>query len=156
MPFSRSLEELRHLSNAKLTRDEFCHKAAGIIADSSEQYDWVGIYLTSDEALTLPEDYYRGLEPEHKVIPFDEGICGAAATQRETVVVDDVTSDPRYLACSISTQSEIVVPIITDQTLYGVLDLDSDTPAAFSTQDQEFLEAAAAIIGKFFSNHNTG
>jgi GAF domain-containing protein len=65
----------------------------------------------------------------------------------ETIVVDDVNSDPRYLACSVETKSEIVVPIYVHGRVAGELDIDSHTPAAFGTQDRAFLEECAAIVG---------
>ncbi|MBS1270996.1 MAG: Free methionine-R-sulfoxide reductase [Candidatus Marinimicrobia bacterium] len=146
-------QKLEQLIRSKPEQDEFCEAAVRLIADSNDAFDWVGIYLAEDEILQLPETYYQGAEPDHKVIPFDEGICGASARSRETIVVDDVKSDPRYLACSIYTQSEIVVPIIKNGQLYGVLDLDSDTLAAFQSDEQSFLESAANLIADYFNNH---
>ncbi|NIQ08772.1 MAG: GAF domain-containing protein, partial [Gammaproteobacteria bacterium] len=103
------------------------------IQEYKPYYDWVGVYRLANGELVLPAGWFIGSEPEHQRISLDEGICGAAASDRETIVVDDVRTDPRYLACSIATRSEIVVPIQWQESLYGVLDLDSDTPAAFGT-----------------------
>jgi GAF domain-containing protein len=82
-------------------------------------------------------------------IPVKEGICGAAVAENDTVIVDDVHSDPRYLACSLETKSEIVVPIRVHGTVAGEIDIDSHDLAAFSAQDREFLEECAAIVGHF-------
>ena len=68
----------------------------------------------------------------HTRIPLNQGICGAAASSGQTVVVDDVSTDPRYLACSLETKSEIVVPIFVDGKVVGELDIDSHFPAAFT------------------------
>jgi L-methionine (R)-S-oxide reductase len=76
-----------------------------------------------------------------------QGICGAAVVQNDTVIVDDVNSDPRYLACSLETRSEIVVPIRANGAVVGEIDIDSHDLAAFSPQDKEFLEECAAIVG---------
>jgi GAF domain-containing protein len=79
-------------------------------------------------------------------IPLGRGICGAAATQKATITVDDVNSDPRYLACSIETKSEIVVPIIAGSDVLGEIDIDSDRAAAFGAADKTLLEAVAAML----------
>src|SRR5687768_12622551 len=108
-------------------------------------YTWAGIYLLEGEELVLGP--YLGKPSPHTRIPLGRGICGAAATERATIVVDDVNSDPRYLACSIETRSEIVVPIIVAEgsgqdsgRVLGELDIDSDQPAAFGPADRELLE----------------
>jgi GAF domain-containing protein len=69
--------------------------------------------------------------------------------QNDTVIVDDVHSDPRYLACSLETKSEIVVPIRANDAVIGEIDIDSHDLAAFSAQDREFLETCATIVGGF-------
>jgi L-methionine (R)-S-oxide reductase len=79
-------------------------------------------------------------------IPLDQGICGAAASTGQTVIVDDVNADPRYLACSLETRSEIVVPIKRDGQVLGEIDIDSDQPAAFTPDDRELLEAVASML----------
>ena len=114
-------------------------------------YTWAGIYLLEGEELVLGP--YLGKPSPHTRIPLGRGICGAAATDRATIVVDDVNSDPRYLACSIETRSEIVVPIIAAEgsgedsgRVLGELDIDSDRPAAFGPADRELLEAVAAAL----------
>ena len=114
-------------------------------------YTWAGIYLLEGEELVLGP--YLGKPSPHTRIPLGRGICGAAATERATIVVDDVNSDPRYLACSIETRSEIVVPIIVADgsgkdsgRVLGELDIDSDQPAAFGPADRELLEAVAAAL----------
>jgi L-methionine (R)-S-oxide reductase len=84
----------------------------------------------------------------HTRIPLNQGICGAAASSGKTVVVDDVKKDPRYLACSLETQSEIVVPIFTRGKVVGELDIDSHFPAAFATADRHLVEYCAQLVGK--------
>ena len=77
---------------------------------------------------------YLGKPSPHTRIPLNRGICGAAASEKATIIVDDVNSDPRYLACSIETKSEIVVPILRGEQVFGEIDIDSDRPAAFSDE----------------------
>lgn len=113
-------------------------------------YNWTGFYMLDPkdaEALVLGP--FCGAPTEHVRIPVSRGICGVAVLRNDTVVVDDVNSDPRYLACSLETRSEIVVPIRANGVVVGEIDVDSHTPAAFSIRDREFLEACAVVVGGF-------
>jgi GAF domain-containing protein len=92
---------------------------------------------------------FRGAQTEHVRIPITEGICGAAVVQGETVMVDDVSADPRYLACSLETRSEIVVPIKAEGKIVGEIDIDSHTLSAFTLVDRSFLENCAEVVGQF-------
>ena len=107
-------------------------------------YNWVGIYLLEKDELVLGP--YVGKPTPHTRIPLNKGICGAAASSGQTLIVDDVNSDPRYLACSLETRSEIVVPIARDGRVLGEIDIDSDQPAAFTEEDRALLEAVARIL----------
>ena len=82
-----------------------------LLAAEIPAYTWVGIYLLEGDELVLRP--FVGKPSPHTRIPLGRGICGAAATEKATSIVDDVNADPRYLACSIETKSEIVVPIVT-------------------------------------------
>lgn len=109
-------------------------------------YTWVGIYLLEGQELVLGP--FLGKPSPHARIPLNRGICGAAASQQQTIIVDDVNSDPRYLACSLETKSEIVVPIMRDGQVLGEIDIDSDRPAAFGADDQRLLETVALALAK--------
>ena len=115
-----------------------------LLKENLPHFSWAGIYLLEGDELVLGP--YLGKPSPHTRIPLGRGICGAAATQRATIVVDDVNNDPRYLACSLDTRSEIVVPIMRDQTVLGEIDIDSDQPAAFGKEDRELLEQIAAAL----------
>jgi L-methionine (R)-S-oxide reductase len=108
------------------------------------RYNWVGIYLLENDELVLGP--YVGKPTPHTRIPLNKGICGAAASTGRTVIVNDVNADPRYLACSLETRSEIVVPIARAGHVLGEIDIDSDTPAAFTEEDRKLLEAVAEIL----------
>lgn len=109
-------------------------------------YTWVGIYLLDGDELVLGP--FLGKPSPHTRIPLGQGICGAAATAKATIIVDDVNADPRYLACSLETQSEIVVPILRDGQVLGELDIDSDARAAFGAEDRRMLEAVAGALAR--------
>ena len=92
---------------------------------------------------------YLGKPSPHTRIPLNRGICGAAASQKATIIVDDVNSDPRYLACSLETKSEIVVPIMRGADVLGEIDIDSDQPAAFGAERSGYCwSRVAAAISK--------
>ncbi|MFC1476230.1 GAF domain-containing protein [Candidatus Zixiibacteriota bacterium] len=109
-------------------------------------YDWVGIYLVEGDILVLGP--YRGAPSPHTKIPIGEGICGAAAAARETIIVPNVNADSRYLACSIKTKAEVVVPIMDGAVCLGEIDIDSHTPNAFTPQDRELLEDIATALAR--------
>ena len=116
-------------------------QAVAILKDRLPHYTWVGIYLLEGEELVLGP--FLGKPSPHTRIPLNRGICGAAATEKQTIIVDDVHSDPRYLACSLETKSEIVVPIIAGDRVLGEIDIDSDQLAAFGPADRAVLESVA-------------
>lgn len=104
------------------------------------RFDWVGFYRVTAPG-TLKIGPYQG---GHGclVIPFDRGVCGAAAREERTQIVPDVDAFPGHIACASSTRSEIVVPVLgRDGRLTAVLDIDSDTPDNFDATDQAELEA---------------
>ena len=91
---------------------------------------------------------FVGAMTPHTRIPLNQGICGAAASSGKTIVVDDVSKDPRYLACSLETKSEIVVPVFVNGQVVGELDVDSHFPAAFAIDDQNLVQYCAEVVGK--------
>jgi L-methionine (R)-S-oxide reductase len=121
-----------------------------LIAERLPYYNWVGFYmLDPNDANVLVLGPFHGAPTDHVRIPVSEGICGAAVAQGETVIVDDVAADPRYLSCSIETKSEIVVPIRAQDRIVGEIDIDSHDLSAFGPEDRTFLEECAALIGQF-------
>lgn len=131
---------------------EFC---VSQIAARLPGYDWVGFYiLDRNDPGVLVLGPYRGAPTDHVRIPVSQGICGAAVAQGESIVVDDVTSDPRYLACSLETKSEIVVPIRAGGRIIGEIDVDSHERGTFGEEDRRFLEKGAEIVGRFILKHH--
>ena len=119
--------------------------AVEVLERGFEHYSWVGIYLVEGDDLVLGP--WRGPEAtEHTRIPVGQGVCGAAAASGLTEIVDDVNADPRYLACFLSTKSEIVVPVRYEDIVVAEIDIDSDEPAAFGEADREFLERVAELL----------
>jgi len=130
----------------------------GIVAllhEKLTRYNWVGFYTlekdTTGDVLVLGP--FKGTMTPHTRIPLNQGICGAAASSGKTIVVDDVNADSRYLACSLQTKSEIVVPVFAHGKVVGELDIDSHFHAAFGPDDRKLCEHAATLLGKFIACH---
>ncbi len=136
--------------------DSALMSAVEVVKAARAEYAWVGVYLAEDQVLTLEGKHYLGPKTLETRIPFANGICGACATSRTTIIVDDVCKDDRYIACSPSVLSEIVVPIIADDGLIGVLDLDSDIIAAFNETDQQQLEGVGRLLAEVWQNEQSG
>jgi L-methionine (R)-S-oxide reductase len=122
---------------------------AAALKENFSHYTGVYLYLLDGEMLVL--NTYRGRPTEHTRIPIGAGICGRAARVKQTVTIDDVTADAEYIACSLQTRSEIVVPIMREGHILGEIDIDSDVPAAFSEDDKKFLEEVARSIAPRFA-----
>jgi L-methionine (R)-S-oxide reductase len=143
-------KELDLLSRTAISSDDFMLQMTKLLHDSLLKYNWVGFYMLEPDSQPpmLVLGSFQGAMTPHTRIPLHQGICGAAASTGKTVRVDDVNKDPRYLACSIETKSEIVVPVFVKGKVAGELDIDSHFPAAFTDEDQEFVEYCAALVGK--------
>jgi len=114
------------------------------------RYNWVGFYLVdpADPGILLVGPFVGSFTPNAR-IPLNTGLCGAAATSGETVVVHDVSKDPRYLEGSSMVKCEIVVPIFVKNKLAGELDVESYFASTFTQSEQDFVEACATIVGKY-------
>jgi len=146
-------QEIDTLADAADAVDDLMSIIVGRLQERLSHFHWVGFYMIekglAGEEPMLVLGPYVGAETPHKRIPLNQGICGAAVTQGRTVVVDDVNADPRYLACSIETKSEIVAPILVNGSVVGEIDIDSHQPAAFSADDRQLVEHCAALVGRF-------
>lgn len=112
---------------------------------SLPHFHWTGFYRVWKPGVLKIGPYQGGhgcLE-----ISFDRGVCGACASRKETIIVDDVDAFPGHIACSSSTRSEIVVPVLDPSgELMAILDVDSDDPAAFDPVDADWLERIAGMV----------
>jgi GAF domain-containing protein len=135
------LEQVDALAEARASNPNWLHEVCALLQRERQHYNWVGFYFLEGSELILGP--FVGAPSPHVRIPLDKGICGAAVRERRTVNVPDVSADPRYLACSLETKSEIVVPIEFDGRIVGELDIDSHQPNAFSLDDETLLEAVA-------------
>jgi L-methionine (R)-S-oxide reductase len=139
-------QELRREMAQTADRTQAMTRAVEILKARVPDYTWVGIYELFGNELVLGP--FVGRPSPHTRIPVGRGICGAAAAEKTTIIVDDVNTDPRYLACSLETRSEIVVPIMRGCEVLGEIDIDSDRPAAFGPEDKRLLEVVAATLSE--------
>jgi len=114
------------------------------------RYNWVGFYLVdpSDPGILCVGPFVGSFTPNAR-IPLNKGLCGAAASSGQTVVVHDVLADPRYLSGSPMVKCEIVVPIFVKTKLAAELDIESYFAGTFSKSEQGFVEACATIVAKY-------
>jgi GAF domain-containing protein len=117
--------------------------AAAAIYHALPDLNWAGFYLSRGSELVLGP--FQG-KPACVRIPIGKGVCGAAAERRQPVLVPDVLEFPGHIACDAVSRSELVVPLISGDTLIGVLDLDSPRLARFDALDQAGCEALVAVI----------
>ncbi len=142
------IQQVEKLVSSGRSRDEILLETCRLLQINISKYTWIGFYLVNGEELVLGP--YVGKPSPHTRIKFDSGICGAAVRERQTIVVDDVNSDPRYLACSLETKSEIVVPIWKDGKIVGEIDIDSNETAAFDGRDRKLLEGLSEMLSPLF------
>lgn len=147
--------EVTQLAESSPTAEDLMESICHLLHERMLKYNWVGFYMLEPGAQPpmLVLGAFVGAMTPHTRIPLNQGICGAAASSGKTVVVDDVSKDPRYLACSLETKSEIVVPIFVHGKVAGELDIDSHFSAAFGSTDQELVQYCAQLVGKKLENH---
>ncbi|MEN0663615.1 GAF domain-containing protein [Caldifermentibacillus hisashii] len=119
--------------------------ASALLNQFLERINWVGFYLWDEEKNELVLGPFQGL-PACVRIPFGKGVCGTAAEKRETLVVPDVNQFPGHIACDANSQSEIVIPMIKNDQLIGVLDIDSPEANRFDEIDKKKLEEFVAAL----------
>ena len=120
--------------------------------ENMARYNWVGFYLVdpADAGYLIVGPYAGSFTPNAR-IPLSKGLCGAAASSGQVVVVQDVSKDPRYLAGSNLVKSEIVVPIYVKKKLAAELDIESYFADTFAKSDQDFVEGCASVLAGYLS-----
>lgn len=154
MQVVNKMDEVRNdvieLDRTCSTAQELMQKMVTLLHERVLKYNWVGFYMLEPGAKPpmLVLGAFEGAMTPHTRIPLNQGICGAAASSGQTVIVDDVSKDPRYLACSLETKSEIVVPVFANDRVVGELDIDSHFPAAFTAEHQQLVQYCAMLVGR--------
>ena len=140
--YAQLAEQARGLLHGEPDRIANAANLSALVYHALPRLNWVGFYFFDGTELVVGP--FQGL-PACVRIPLDRGVCGAAASSRQTQRVEDVHAFPGHIACDAASRSELVVPLVKDGALVGVFDLDSPDPARFDVQDQEGLEAIARI-----------
>jgi L-methionine (R)-S-oxide reductase len=157
MPATSSSDKVREaraaidrLNSESPTALQFMDNLTRLLQEKMLKYNWVGFYMLEPGANppVLALGKFQGAMTPHTRIELNQGICGAAASSGKTIVVDDVRNDARYLACSIETRSEIVVPIFVHGEVVGELDIDSHFLSAFTHEDRGLVEYCAQLVGQ--------
>lgn len=144
--FAEIKKKVRQIVDGTNNMNDIYCAIVKLLDEKIPYYDWTGFYFMKEGELVLGP--YVGKPTEHVRIQVGQGICGQAAAKRETIIVDDVAQEDNYLACSLETKSEIVVPIEVDGEMIGEIDIDSDQLAAFDDQDADLLEYIAQLIAE--------
>ena len=144
------LKEFQDFARTAPTETSVMERISQRLHEKMTRYNWVGFYLVdpADSGILLVGPYAGSFTPNTR-IPLNTGLCGAAASSGQTVVVHDVSKDPRYLAGSPLVKSEIVIPILVKNKLAGELDAESYFMSAFAGAEQGFVESCAAVVGKY-------
>jgi len=146
------LREFQDFAKSAATAQSVMERISQRLHEKMARYNWVGFYLVdpADSGILLVGPFVGSFTPNAR-IPLDRGLCGAAARTGQTVVVHDVSTDPRYLAGSTMVKCEIVVPILVKNQLAAELDIESYFSGTFTPPEQEFVEACAAVVGKYLA-----
>ena len=116
---------------------------SALIFDTLEDLNWAGFYLLEGETLVLGP--FQG-KPACIEIPVSRGVCGAAVREDRAQLVPDVHAFQGHIACDSASRSELVVPLRKNGAVFGVLDLDSPSPARFTEADREGMERLARVL----------
>ena len=151
MPVHKELlREFQDFALTAPTAKSVMERIAQRLHEKMTRYNWVGFYLVdpADSGILLVGPFVGSFTPNAR-IPLNKGLCGAAASSGQTVVVHDVSTDSRYLSGSPMVKCEIVVPIFVKKKLAAELDVESYFGNAFTQSEQDFVRACAAIVGEY-------
>jgi len=144
------LRDFEGLAKTAPTIQSVMEHIARRLHEKMARYNWVGFYLVdpADPGVLVIGPFVGSFTPNAR-IPFNQGLCGAAASTGQIMIVQDVSTDPRYLAGSNLVKSEIVIPIFAKNKLAAELDVESYFANTFTASEQEFAKACAAVVGKY-------
>jgi len=140
--YAELAEQARGLLHGERDRIANAANFSALVYGALENLNWAGFYFYDGRELVVGP--FQG-KPACVRIALDKGVCGAAATMRETQVVRDVHAFPGHIACDAASRSEIVVPLVVDGELIGVFDVDSPKLARFDEDDRAGMEQLAKI-----------
>lgn len=148
--FNFMINRIMRIAKSATSRAEKLQKICNEMKENISYYDWVGFYIADESKKELTLGPFAGEPTEHTNIPFGKGICGQAVDKKDTFIIQDITKETNYLSCSPNVKSEIVVPIMKNETIIGELDIDSHTISPFNNEDKKFLEDVCNTVAQLF------
>ena len=144
------LQEFQSFAVTAPTAESLMERISKRLHEKMTRYNWVGFYLIdpADPGYLIVGPFAGSFTPNTR-FPLTTGLCGAAATSGQVVVVHDVSKDPRYLAGSSLVKSEIVVPILVNNKLEAELDIESYFADTFTPMEQHFVESCAKMVAGY-------
>jgi len=146
------LQEFQRYAASAPTAQAVMEQISKRLHENMARYNWVGFYLVdpADAGYLIVGPFAGSFTPNAR-IPLNRGLCGAAASSGQVVVVQDVSKDPRYLAGSNLVKSEIVVPIYVKKKLAAELDIESYFADTFGKSDRGFIEGCAQVLAGYLA-----
>lgn len=136
------------IESPKMNTEEKLEKICHLLNQEIPYFNWVGFYFKNGEKDELVLGSYVGAATDHTVIPYGRGICGQVAVSGQTLLVPDVRAEDNYLACSIETKAELVVPIFRNGENIGQIDIDSHSINSFTEEDRDLMEWLCAKLSE--------
>jgi L-methionine (R)-S-oxide reductase len=148
--FKTLRERVGLVIDSDLRRDEKLKAICKLLKNHVSYYSFVGFYIVDKSQNWLMLGPFEGKPTEHIKIPFGVGICGQAAMQKKTFVVQNVAEESNYLSCNADVKAEIVIPIFKENEIVGELDIDSTTISPFTNDEKIFLENISKKVATLF------
>lgn len=140
------IKQLEALSDGENDQITILSNASALLNQFLTDVNWVGFYLWKNDELLLGP--FQGL-PACTHIGYGKGVCGTAVKERKTIRVSDVHAFPGHIACDSASNSEIVIPILKNDAIFGVLDIDSPSKDRFDETDQIYLEKFVTTLVQY-------
>ncbi|MBO4961803.1 MAG: GAF domain-containing protein [Flavobacteriales bacterium] len=141
--------EIKAVVDSDMDSDDVLRFVCQMLHDGVAGFDWVGIYRYDEKEKMLHLGPYCGEETIHTEIEYGHGVCGRVAESGERLVIDDVSQEENYIACSLEVKSEIVVPIIRAGRAIAQIDIDSHSRGIFGAEEIELIEGVSREIKDF-------
>ena len=148
--YHQLLQEVDLMINSGKTQEGILFDICNLLKHKVYHYDWVGLYFLDEDQSKLVLGPFCGKPTEHTQIPVGKGVCGQVAENNQLKIVQDISKEGNYIACSIDVQSEIVVPILKEGKFIAEIDIDSHSPSPFTKEDEAFLTEICEKLAAIF------
>ena len=148
--YTQLLKEIDTFIVSEESRTDILFNTCKLLRNNVYHYDWIGFYLLDENQSKLILGPFTGKPTEHTEIPVGKGVCGQVAESKKLKIVQDVSQEGNYIACSLDVQSEIVVPILKGDKFVAEIDIDSHSPSPFTINDENFLTSVCQKLSILF------